>query len=305
METVLVTGGTGLVSRHLCSKLQERGYDVAILSRTRKPEAAFRVYTWNPEKGEIEKEALERAGCIIHLAGANIAEKRWTAQRKQLIIDSRVQTAQLLFRKVREKNSVLQTFITASAVGYYGMITSKKIFAEEDPPAPDFLGETCNQWEQEAGQFNGLGIRTVKIRTGVVLASEGGALSKMIMPVKMGMGSAIGTGKQYLPWIHIDDLCNIYIKAIEDKKMTGPFNAVAPEYTTNQVFMRTLARVLKKPFWLPNVPAPALQLLFGEMSGILLKGSRVSAEKIQKAGYEFLFPGLETALNDLIKRKRR
>ena len=299
MTTVLITGGTGLVGRHLCKRLQKKGYGVAVLSRTSRQEAAIPTYTWDLGKKEIEKKAIETADCIIHLAGANIGDKRWTVGRKQLIIDSRIKTGQLIFSKIKEQNKYLQTFISASAIGYYGTITSDKIFTETDPAANDFLGDTCRKWEQTADRFKELGIRTVKIRSGVVLTRQGGALSKMITPVKMGIGSAIGTGNQYLPWIHIDDLCDIYIKAIEDTQMDGAYNAVAPDHKTNKEFTRTLAHVLKKPFWFPNLPAITMKLMFGKMSEILLTGSRISADKIKATGYNFLFPDLEIALTDL------
>lgn len=302
MATVLITGGTGLVGRHLCKRLQKKGYDVSILGRTRKQKATIPTFTWDLNEKKIEKEAIETADYIIHLAGANIGDKRWTAKRKQLILDSRVKTGQLIFSKIKEQNRNLQAFISASAIGYYGTITSDKIFTETDPSSDDFLGDTCKQWEQMTDRFKDLGIRTVKIRTGVVLTKQGGALSKMITPVKMGIGSAIGSGRQYLPWIHIDDLCGIYIKAIEDKQMDGAHNAVAPDHKTNKEFTRTLARVLKKPFWFPNVPAITMKLMFGKMSEILLKGSRVSADKIKTTGYNFLFPDLESAFTDLIKK---
>lgn len=302
MATILISGGSGLIGRHLCKKLKEKGYNVAILSRTKQPNnnSDIQIYTWNLDKKEIEKKALETADYIIHLAGANIWDKRWTTKRKQLIIDSRVKTGQLIFDKIKENKHKLKAFISASAVGYYGAITSDKIFSETDPPADDFLGETCRQWEQSADRFEELGVRTVKIRTAPVLTKQGGALAKMITPVKMGIGSAIGNGKQYLPWIHINDLCGIYIKAIEDMQMNGAFNAVAPDHRVNEDFIRTLARVLKKPFWFPNIPAIAMKIIFGRMSEVVLKGSRVSSDKIRKAGYIFQFPDLENALTDLV-----
>lgn len=302
MATILISGGSGLIGRHLCKKLKEKGYNVAILSRTKQPNnnSDIQIYTWNLDKKEIEKKALETADYIIHLAGANIWDKRWTTKRKQLIIDSRVKTGQLIFDKIKENKHKLKAFISASAVGYYGAITSDKIFSETDPPADDFLGETCRQWEQSADRFEELGVRTVKIRTAPVLTKQGGALAKMITPVKMGIGSAIGNGKQYLPWIHINDLCGIYIKAIEDMQMNGAYNAVAPDHRANEDFIRTLARVLKKPFWFPNIPAIAMKIIFGRMSEVVLKGSRVSSDKIRKAGYIFQFPDLENALTDLV-----
>ena len=302
MATVLITGGTGLVGRHLCKRLQEKGYDVSILSRSSEKKGAIPTFTWDLNKNIIEKEAFKNVNYIIHLAGANIGDKRWTAKRKQEIIDSRIKTTQLIFTKIKEQNRNLKAFISASAIRYYGIKTSDKIFIENDPPANDFLGNTCLLWEQMADKFKGLGIRTVKIRTGLVLTKQGGALSKMIRPVKMGIGSAIGSGKQYLPWIHIDDLCGIYIKAIENKNMEGAFNAVAPDHKTNKEFTRILANVLKKPFWFPNIPAMVIKLIFGNMSEIILKGNKVSADKVKTIGYNFFFTDLESALYNLIKK---
>ncbi len=302
MARVLVTGGTGLVGRHLCKKLRMKGYDISVLGRNRVIEEGIASYTWDWTKNEIEKEAIYSADYIVHLAGANIADKKWTKDRQREIIDSRIKTGQLIFDVVIKEQNRLNAFISASAIGYYGAITSDRIFSETDPPADDFLGQTCKRWEDMADQFAKSGIRTVKIRTGVVLTKRGGALAKMITPVKMGVGSAIGTGKQYLPWIHIDDLCDIYIKAIEDSQMNGAFNAVAPDHKTNKEFTRTLAQVLKKPFSFPSVPGITLKLIFGKMSEILLKGSRVSSKKLESTGYRFAFPSLEAALNDLLAR---
>lgn len=304
MATVLISGGTGLVGKSLCKRLKEKGYQVAILSRENNRDSDIPTYAWNIEKGTIEKGAIEAADYVIHLAGANIGDKRWTAKRKQLIIDSRVNAANLLFDKIKESKVKPKVFISASATGYYGTITTDKIYSETDLPSDDFLGKTCQLWEQSADQFGGLGIRTVKIRTGIVLTKQGGALAKMISPVIMGIGSAIGKGRQYLPWIHIDDLCNIYIKALEDNQMNGAYNAIAPDYRTYTDFASTLARILHKPFWFPNIPAIAIKILFGKMSEILLKGSRVSSEKIKAAGYNFLFPNLESALKNLLVNKR-
>lgn len=300
MKTILISGGSGLVGRYLCKKLKDKGYNVSILSRTRRKDTDIPSYAWDITKNEIEIESIERADCIIHLAGVNIGEKWWTTKRKQRIIDSRVNTGQLIFEKTKESKNKLKVFISASAVGYYGAITSDKIFCETEPPSPDFLGETCRKWEQSADRFEELGIRTVKIRTGVVLTKQGGALAKMITPINIGIGSAIGNGQQYIPWIHIDDLCSIYIKAVEDTEMNGAYNAVAPDHKTNRDFTRTLAHVLKKPFWFPDIPALILKLIFGKMSEIILKGSRVSSEKIITAGYRFKFTNLESALEDLI-----
>jgi len=299
MPKVLLTGGNGLIGKHLCKKLQEKGYIVAILSRKKNVSSETQVFTWDLEKMTIENEAIEFADYIVHLAGENIGDKRWTTKRKQQIIDSRVKTADLIFRKVKDQNKNLKAFISASAVGYYGAITSRHIYCETDPASGDFLGDTCNKWEQSVNKFRELGLRTVIIRTAVVLTKKGGALSKLTTIARIGISSALGNGKQYMPWIHIDDLCNIYIKAIEDSQMTGPYNAVAPDQQTNKEFSRLIAQVLRKPFWFPNIPAFVLQMILGKMSGMLLKGSRISSEKIRMAGYDFQFPNLKSALFDL------
>jgi len=304
MATILITGGTGLIGRYLSKKLKDKGYSVAILGRASNLNADIPTYTWDIEKNEIEQKAIESADYIIHLAGANIGDKRWTAKRKKLILESRVNTGRLIFDKIKTNKNRLKAFISASAIGYYGTITSDKIFSETDPPSGDFLGETCQQWEQLADNFEKLGIRTVKIRTGVVLTNQGGALAKIRMPIKMGIGSAIGNGRQYMPWIHIDDLCDIYIKAIEETEMKGAYNAIAPAHQTNRDFTKTLARILNKPFWFPNIPGIVMKIILGEMSAILLKGSRVSSEKIIHAGYQFKFPDLESALVDLLAIKK-
>lgn len=298
MSTILVTGGTGLVGSQLCSRLKEKRYEINLLSR-RKDSELYPTFSWNPEKNEIEDGAIESADYIIHLAGTNIGEKRWTHRQKQSIIDSRVKSANLLFSKVQEKGSLIKAFISSSAVGYYGSDSSKKEFTEKDPPGNDFLSEVCVQWEQAADQFQQIGIRTVKIRTGVVLTKTGGALAEMKGPVINGIGSPLGTGKQYLPWIHIDDLCEIYLKTITDDQMQGAYNAVAGN-ATNAEFMHLLAKVLKKPFLFPKVPSLALKLLLGERASIVLNGNKVSGGKIISEEFHFQYSDLEIALKNLL-----
>ena len=300
MAKVLITGGTGLIGIHLRRALQKCGYEVAILSRANKIDDEFQTYLWDLDKNEIDKEVLNSVDYIIHLAGVNVGEKRWTSKRKQLILDSRIKSGELILNNIGWQNCQLKAYITASGTGYYGAITSDKIFSELDSAANDFLGQVCEKWEQLADGFAEKGIRSVKIRTGVVLTNRGGALSKMLVPVKLGIGSAIGSGNQYFPWIHIDDLCNIYIKAIEDTNMIGAYNAAAPEYITNKQFTHTIARHLKKPFWFPNIPSFVIRALFGEMSAILLNGSRVSSEKILNSGFVFKYPKLQDALKQLL-----
>jgi uncharacterized protein (TIGR01777 family) len=303
METILITGATGLIGHQLCHKLKELGYRVTTLSRTKNNTSGFQTFTWNIENQILDQEAIDTADYIIHLAGANIGERRWTKERKQFIVDSRVKSAQLLLNKIKSSNIQPKAFISASAIGFYGAFTSDKIFDETDRPAHDFLGTTCQQWESSITQFERLGIRTVLLRTGIVLTKKGGALAKMSIPVKLYLGSPLGDGKQYMPWIHIDDLCNIYIKAITDIKMQGVYNAVAPDFKTNKEFIKTLANVLHKPFLNFNIPAFLFKIIFGEMSAMLLKGSRVSPEKLLATGYIFKYTELKSALLDLLKNR--
>jgi len=300
MPTVLITG-TGLIANHLSEKLIKKGYHVTFLSRNKNVQSKQKGYLWDVKKQTIEKEAIATADYIVHLAGTNIGEKRWTDERKKSIIDSRVDSASLLFSEVKKQKKGLKAFITASGIGYYGAITSDKIYSENDPPATDFLGETCNKWETAADVFNELNIRTVKIRTAVVLAKNDSALDQMLTPIKLGVGSALGSGLQYMPWIHINDICDIYVKAIEDSSLTGAFNAAAPDQKNNTNFMKAIAKVLHKPFFFPKIPSFMLRLILGEMAVIVLKGSRVSNKKIVQTGFDFHFKDLDSALKDLLQ----
>lgn len=290
-----------MIGRKLSAILTEKGYNVSILSRTLDQNINYPVYLWDPEKNRIDPEAVRNSDHIIHLAGAGIGDKRWTPKRKKEIIESRTKSGRLLLDSVLISGIKIKTFISASATGYYGSKTSDSIFNEDYEPAKDFTGEVCRLWENAADRFAENGVRTVKIRTGIVLSSEGGALNKMIMPVKLGFGSSIGTGRQYLPWIHIDDLCNIYVKAIEDIKMKGAFNATAPDFITYSDFISVSSRILGKTLWAPDIPRFIIRLAFGEMSVILLEGSKVSCEKIIAGEFQFKFPDLESALRDILK----
>ena len=304
MANVLITGGAGLIGSYLSKRLLEKGYEVAILSRTKKIEISIPTYTWDYNINKIDKEAIDSADFIIHLAGTNIGEKRWTTERKQQILDSRVKSGEFILNKIIERNKKIRAFITASAVGYYGSITSDKIFIEDDNHFNDFIGNICKLWEQSANKFQSIGVRTVKLRTGIVLTKKGGALAKMIIPLKFGIGASLASGKQYLPWIHIDDLCDIYIKAIEDLEMKGTYNAVAPEHLSYKAFIEQLAIVFRKPFLNINIPSFMIKLIYGKMSEILINGSRVSSNKLVKAGYEFKFPSIQSALTDLLAKNQ-
>jgi len=291
MASILITGGTGLVGSNLCNLLKSKGHNVLILSRSKTKKT--NVFHWDIEKKHIDNEAIINADYIIHLAGAGIADKRWTKSRKKQLIASRVDSTNLLFEKVKELNPNLKGFISASGIGFYGAITSKKIFQENDAPNNDFLSKICILWEKEVSKFNSLNIRTVVLRTGVVFSKEGGALEKIIKPIKLGAGASLGSGKQYMPWIAMEDLCNMYVSAIENIEIKGIYNAVAPEHITNEELTKSIAKTLKKPLWLPNIPSFFLKIILGELAVILLEGSRVSSEKIKKTGFNFLFPTIE------------
>ena len=291
MSKVLITGGTGLVGSRLTELLLEKNHEVVILSRNPKEQNEFK---WDIKNDFIDDKSFENIDYIIHLAGAGIADERWSDKRKKVIIDSRVETANLLFKKVKELNLNLKGFVSASGSGYYGAVTSDKIFKETDKPGNDFLGEVCQKWEDAAHQFKALKVPVTILRTGIVLSKTGGALEKMKTPII----SPLGSGKQYLPWIHIDDLAEMYIYTIENN-IEGVFNAVAPEHHTSKTFSKALAKNINRPFIGINVPSFALKLMFGDMSQILLKGSRLSSKKIEKNGYPFRFKTLNKALSNL------
>jgi uncharacterized protein len=299
INSVLITGGGGLVGGALSSLLLSKGYKVSHLSGRKKPIKDIPVYEWSPEDGSIDSAALLGVDCIVHLAGANIGEKRWTDKRKEEILKSRVDSVKLLYKTVSDQKLKLKAFISASAIGYYGSLTSDKIFSEEDNPANDFLGNTCRLWEKSADLFATAGIRTVKIRTGIVLDIKAGALTKLYKPASYGFVIRTGSGRQYMPWIHIWDLCNIYLKAIEDEGIEGPYNAAAPEHTDHDHFVRVMAKTINRHVILPPVPSFILQILLGEMSCLILNGSRISSKRISESGYTFVFHNLEEALNDL------
>jgi hypothetical protein len=296
-KNVLLTGGTGFVGKELTKMLINNGYTVAILSRSKREntETIF-YYTWDVEKQTIEKEAVLNADYIIHLAGANIAEKRWTNKRKEEVLNSRQQSAQLIYSVLKKNDKKIEAFISASAIGIYGAVNGEEICNENTAFDDDFLGLTCQKWEAAVDQFEKLGIRTVKVRTGLVLGKNEGLLSQLSPIFKFRLGAALGSGKQYMPWVHVLDLCEIYLKAIQNSKMKGPYNAAINDNTTNTIFSNTLAKVYGYKIWLPNVPGFIIQLLMGEMSIIVLTGRRVSSDKLEEVGFHFKYRSLEETL---------
>ncbi|SHF26758.1 TIGR01777 family oxidoreductase [Chryseobacterium takakiae] len=297
---ILITGAGGLIARELAKRL-EKNYTVRFLTRKKKHDNEFE---WNIKNKTIDDAAFEGVSHIIHLAGANISKKRWTDERKKELISSRIDSADLIAKTLQEKKIKLKSFISASGINYYGTKTTDTIFTENDGPGNDFLSEVVVLWERAADEFKeyNLAERVVKIRTAVVLSEKDGALKKMLPTIEMGIGSPLGSGKQYMPWVHIDDICSIYEFALKNPDVDGAFNAVSPQHTTNENLTKKIAEVLKKPLFMPNVPGFILKLIFGELADALLEGSRASAEKIQKAGFKFTFPDLKNALENLLKK---
>jgi uncharacterized protein (TIGR01777 family) len=303
MAIILISGGTGLVGKALTKRLMTEGHEVRILSRNPQSSSQLKSFYWNVEKNEIDEKAFEGVEHIVHLAGSGIADKRWTDARKQDIIDSRVNSMKLITDVVKKKNIQLKSFVGASAIGIYGMTTSDKIFTETDTGKDDFLTQSCTQWENSYQQIQTLSAKNCIIRIGVVLSKDGGALKRLLPLFQLGLGSAVGSGKQYMPWIHINDLVSVFYEALFNPNYKGIYNAVSSEETTNQSFSKQLAKSLSKPFFFPNVPAFALKLVFGEMANVLLEGSRVSNQKLINIGFQFQFASLNKALMDIVSKK--
>lgn len=307
MPTVVITGGTGMVGQQLTRLLVEKGYEVLLMSR-RSGEMqvgaiSIRLVQWNLQQQTIDADAIRKADHIIHLAGAGVADKRWTARRKQEILDSRIQSSRLIVKALKEIPNTVQSVISASAIGWYGPdeanITSGS-FTEEMPAYNDYLGNTCKAWEESITPVSVLGKRLVKLRIGIVLSETGGALAEFKKPLKGGIAAILGSGKQIISWVHVQDLCNMFLFALENRTMEGSFNAVAPNPVSNKVLTLTLARQKNGSWYIPfYVPALLLKLMLGEMSIEVLKSTTVSSRKIEGEGFEFEYPHIEIALRNL------
>jgi len=306
MATVLITGGTGLIGRALTKALLEKGYEVIIL--TRDP-SKFATHTtrlnyaaWDLAAQTIDTDAITKADHIIHLAGAGVADKRWSKKRKQEIVESRVKSGDLLIKTLKERANKVQSVISSSAIGWYGPDDKGQNtgFTEDAPPSPDFLGQTCKQWEASIEPVTLLGKRLVKFRTGIVLSKDGGALKEFLKPLRFGIASILGTGRQMISWIHIDDMVRLYIAAIEKSDMNGVYNAVAPSPVSNKQLIIALGRKKRGRFFIPvYVPSFILKLMLGEMSIEVLKSATVSCEKLSKAGFVFQYPTITAAFADI------
>jgi uncharacterized protein (TIGR01777 family) len=296
---VAITGASGLVGAALVPFLTTGGHEVVRLVR-RAPRAKSEV-RWDPDGGTLDAAALEGAEAVVHLAGENIAEGRWTEARKTRLRASRIGPTRLLAETLAGLKRKPSVMVSASAIGYYGN-RGEAWMSEKDAPGADFLGRLAADWEAAAEPAAKAGIRVVNLRTGIVLSPAGGALGRMLLPFKAGLGGVVGPGTQYMSWVAIDDLLGIIHHALERKDLAGPVNAVAPSPVTNQEFTKTLGRVLGRPTIAP-VPAFALRLAFGEMAeATLLASTRVRPERLQVTGYRFRFPNLEGALRHLLGR---
>lgn len=313
MQNVLITGGSGLIGTRLSEILLEKGFSVSHLGRKKVTEIQVRVgnpkaakssikmYHWDIEHGMIDEDALLQADYIIHLAGAGIADENWSDTRKKEIIDSRTKSIALITKALKTIPHKIKSFVSASGIGFYGADTGDEPISEQHTAGVDFVADCCIQWEAAANEIQNLGIRTVKLRTGIVLSEKGGALPKLTKPVRWGVGAALGTGKQWQSWIHLDDLCELYIKALTDERMTGFYNAVAPNPVTNHELTKLSAEVLKCPFWMPNIPAFALKIVFGEMAVIVLGGNYILNKRIaSETDFQYQFPKVRQALEDLL-----
>jgi hypothetical protein len=309
MSTILITGGTGLVGKAVSKLLISKGHQVIVLTRGAGAEgnANYSKAHWDPDQQVIDVAAIQQADYIVNLAGAGVADKRWTKKRKQEIVDSRVKGGALLVKALQENSNKVKAVLSASGIGWYGddmkRARGKHAFTEEDPVDTEFLGETCRLWEASVDPIQEvLGKRLVKFRIGVALSKEGGALAEFRKPVRFGVAAILGSGKQVISWIHIDDLARLFLFAIEHDQVQGVYNAVASQPVTNKNFTLLLAEKIKGRFNIPfYVPSFILKMVVGGLSIEVLKSATVSNNKIGQAGFQFLYPTIEAALSDLTK----
>jgi uncharacterized protein (TIGR01777 family) len=301
-KTVLIAGGTGLIGSRLSQLLVEKGYNVLHLSRRKNLQAEIPAYAWDLNQMSVDDEAITRSDIVVNLAGAGIADKPWTEERKQLIIDSRVKSNRLLLDAFQRLGHQPEVYVAASAIGYYGD-SGEAWVNEESESGEGFLSKSVQIWEQPIQEAIASDLRTVALRIGLVLSTKGGALLKLLLPFYFFVGTYFGDGQQWYSWIHIDDLCRMFIQAIEDREMQGVYNAVGPTPERNKAFTRLVGEARNVPFLLFPAPVFALQLFLGEMSQTVLISTKVSSEKIEKRGFTFQFEQLGEAVQDLLARK--
>jgi uncharacterized protein len=305
METVIITGGTGLIGTALTNLLTSKGYKVIILSRRKHATIGNVSYAlWDLKTSYIDPEAIKAADHIIHLAGAGVADKRWTEKRKKEIVNSRVDGSKLLVKALTEINNKVRTVVSASGMGWYGPDRKNATpFVESDPPSEDFLGATCRLWEQSIKPVVDLEKRLVYLRTGIVFSTKGGAFKEFLKPLRGGVAAILGSGEQMISWIHIDDLCRMYLSAIENHEMFGQYNACAPETISNKQLMLKIAKARRRPYIPVHIPEFVLKIVLGEMSIEVLKSATMDDSRIRTTGFNFIFPTVDAALNDFISRR--
>jgi uncharacterized protein (TIGR01777 family) len=299
MATILITGGSGLIGTALTTALVNDGHTVRHLGRGGKGTGTVQRYTWDIRRGTMDVAALEGVDHIIHLAGAGIADKRWTPARVKELIDSRAESARLLLRMAQREGSRPTSFISAAGINYYGAVTTGHTYTEQDPPGTDTIARISVAWEAAVDEWSAF-CRVMKLRTPIVLSPTGGALAKLALPVRWGAGAPLGTGRQWMPWVHLNDLVNAYRYALATPSMQGAYNVCAAEQVDNRTFTRTLATVLGRPLFLPAVPAFALRLALGDLSSILLEGSAASSQRLRDTGFVYRYERLEDALKELV-----
>lgn len=298
---ILIAGGSGLVGSNLTRMLVDQGHEVRLLSRKKHPNDLASVFTWDIQEKTIEEGALDGVDAVVNLAGSGIADRRWSSQVKEELFSSRIESVKCLFINIKNRDQKPAVMVTASGKDYYGILPFDTESSETDSAGGSFLGRLCSDWENEAGRFEELGIRTAQLRIGLVLDKDKGALAKLAQPIQLGLGAPLGSGKQVMPWIHLDDICRLVIHVLNTGSASGPFNTVGHNAVTNEEFNKILAKVLKKPLWLPNVPAFVLKLLLGEMADLVLTGNYVRNKKILDTGFKFKFEYLEEALKEIYR----
>jgi uncharacterized protein len=295
---ILLAGGSGLIGRHLKDHFGKAGYELALLTRKGEVQGFHQIFHWAPEEGKLDKNALEWADVVINLSGQNIGSKSWSKKRKSELVKSRILPTRLLVNSIgSQKEPNIDLFISCSAIGAYR--PGPLVHSESAEYSSFFLGRIVEKWESEASKINEHLCRLVIPRIGIVLSPSGGALEKMRLPVRFGIGSPLGSGQQMVSWIHIEDLCRALEFFIWNDKVNGPVNLCHPQSATNKEFMKSLAQTMGKPFFFPRVPSWILKMVMGEMSSLVLDSISVSSQKILDSGFEFKFPDLDSALADL------
>lgn len=297
-KNILITGATGLIGSRIVRNLQQRGHVIKILTRDPSRVKNAEAFHWDIDSGQIDPKCLEGIDTIIHLAGAGIADKRWTKKRKQEIVDSRVKSTRLLFDTIEKTRARIDTIVSASGGGYYGD-RGDEVLTEESSNGTGFLAECCKQWEDAIDEGRKFCNRIIKLRIGIVLTRHGGALVELEKPVSFFAGAALGSGKQWIPWIHLYDMISIFEKVVENPAYNGVYNTSTPFPVTNSEFTRAMAKKLSRPVWPVNVPEFVLKALLGEMSEIVLISDRNSAQKLINAGFQFRYPALDDALTEI------